>query len=73
MAELQKGESMTTDKFTYWGWAVTIYTGGSGALVAEAKKDDNVIILDTWSMEESRVAIKQKIEKRENSYRKERQ
>ena len=70
MAELQKGETVTKDKFTYWGWAVTIYTSMTGVIVAEAQKDDRGIILDRSSMEEARVSIKQRIEQRENSFRK---
>lgn len=62
---------MTPDKFTYWGWAVTIDTDMSGARVVEAKKDGRErILLVRWSVEEARVGIKLEIENQENSYRK---
>ena len=62
---------MTADKFTYWGWDVVIYRSTIQTYLADATKGDRCIMLDIMTINDARVEIKKRIEKRENSFRKE--
>ena len=62
---------MAGKTFNYWGWHVNIRMVAFGlTYFAEATKKGRVLTVDTETLEEARVAIKTKIEQRENSFRK---